>query len=92
MGKSDFKLELGPGPQQIREQVYEKAKSLPRIFGPAKTKLWPKFHTLFSEDWITKEEYDELEDEGIKQKVGERIEGLLKEKGYAIADALKELA
>ena len=91
-GKVRFKLELGQGSPQIREQVYEKAKSLPGIFGPAKRKLSPEFHTLFSEDWITQKEYAELDDEGIGQRVGERIEDLLKRKGDAIADALKELA
>ena len=89
-GKLHFKLEIGPGSQQVREQVYEKAKTLPRIFGKPKTKLSPKYHTFFSETWITTKDYEELDEEGIKQRLDERIGILLESKGMAIADALKE--
>ncbi len=90
-GKVHFKLEMGPGAEQMREQIYEKAKSLPGVFGKPKSKLSPKYHTFFSETWITPKEYDELDEEGIKQKMGERIQGLLDKKGKAMADAIKGL-
>ena len=89
--KVQFRLELQPGPSQIREQVYEKAKSLPEIFGKPKPNLSPQFHTFFSETWITPKEYDELDDEGIQRRIEKRIESLMARKGKAMADALKEL-
>ena len=88
-----FRLELGPGPQRIREQVYEESKRSPEVFGKPKAKLSPMWHSFpsLSETWITKKEYDELDGEGIRQRVGERVQSFLEQKGYAITDALKEL-
>ena len=87
-----FKLELQPGPRVMREQIYEKAKSLPGVFGKPKSKLSPSFHSFFSETWIGKRDYDELEGEGIRQRIGEQMESLLDRKGEAMAKALSELA
>ena len=87
--KVQFRLELQPGPSQIRQQVYEKAESLPEVFGKPKAKLSPQYHTFFSETWISQEEYGELDDDEIKQKIEERIESLLARKGREIADALR---
>ena len=87
-----FKLEMGPGPQHIREQVCEKAKSLPKVFGKAKSKLSPTYHSFFtSNTWINVKEYDELNNEEIRQRVSERIDAFIESKGKVVADALKEL-
>ena len=87
-----FKLEMGPGPQHIREQVYEKSKSLPKTFdGLKKAKLSPLWNSFFSETWITRREYNELGVDEIKQRVGERIDTFLERKGKAVAEALREL-
>ena len=87
-----FKLEMGPGPQEIRERVFEKAKSHPRAFGSPKAKLYPVWHSFGgSEVWITPNEYNDLNDEEIGQRIGEKIEVFLEQKGHAIADALREL-
>ena len=90
--KVHFKLELQPGHPQLREQVYEKSKSLPRLFDGSKAKkLSPQWHTFFSETWINQKEYNELSDEEIEQRIGERIDSFLERKGKAVADALNEL-
>ena len=87
-----FRLELGPGPQEIRESVYDKAKSLPKTFDSQKTKLSPSWHALTrSETWINQNEYNDLNDEDIGQRIGERIQSFFERKGNAVADALKEL-
>lgn len=87
-----FKLEMGPGPQEIRERVYEKAKDFPRLFDNQRSKLSPVWHSFNrSEVWITPEEYNDLSDEEIGQLIGEKVDAFLKQKGYAIADALCEL-
>ena len=87
-----FKLEMGPGPQELRERVFEKAKSYPRAFGSPKAKLFPVWHSFGgSEVWITPKEYNDLNDDEIGQRIGERIDAFLKQKGYEIAKALKEL-
>ena len=90
-GKVQFRLEMHPGPQQIRKRVYESAKELPEIFGKPKATLSPKFHSFFSETWITQKEYDELSDDEIRQRIGEKIQSFLDRKGNAVADALKGL-
>lgn len=86
-----FKLELRPGPQELREQIYEKAKSLPETFGKPKSRMSPQFHTFFSETWISGKEYDELDDEAIAERVRQRIDSLLERRGKAMSNALKEL-
>lgn len=91
-GRVQFRLTLCPGPQEIREQVYEKAKSLPEVFdGSRSTKLSEKWHSFFSETWITQKESEELSDEEIEERISEKIQSFLDRKGYAIADALREL-
>ena len=88
-----LRLELGPGPQQIRQQVYELSKSSPKLFGKPKTKLSPVWHSFLgcSETWINSKEYDDLDDEGFRQRIGEKIQSFLERKGDSVADALKAL-
>ena len=86
-----FDLQLRLGPQAMREQIYEIAKRLPQIFGEPQSSLSEDFHIFFSETWITEKDYNELDDEGIKQKIGEGIGNLLKIKGQKMVKALKEL-
>ena len=91
-GRVQFKLTLCPGPQEIREQVFEKAKSLPELFDGSKAKKLPeKWHSFFSETWITQKESEEFSEEQIKERIAEKIQSFLDRKGYAIADALREL-
>ena len=89
-GKVQFRLEMQPGPEQTRMQIYEKAKELPGVFGKPK-KLSPQYHSFFSETWITAGEYNELNSEEIKQRIGDKVQFFLERKGSAIADALKEI-
>ena len=86
-----FDLQLRPGPQKRREQIYEMAKRLPQIFGDPQSTLSEDFPIFFSETWITEKDYYELDDEGIKQKIGEGIGNLLKSKGENMVKALKDL-
>ncbi len=88
--KVKFRLELQPGSKDVRERIYERAKSAPRVFGKAKS-LSPQYHTFFSESWISQKDYDELDDEGIKQRVDGRITGLLERKGEAMVNALRRI-
>ena len=87
-----LKLELGQGPAELRNRIYEKAKSLPELFGKSNRNLSDKYHSFFSETWITSKEYEELGEEELKQKVGERIARFMEVKGNAITNALMELA
>ena len=75
----------------MRERIYDMAKRLPQIFGELQSSLSEDFHIFFSETWITEKDYYELDDEGIKQKIGEGIGNLLKIKGQKMVKALKEL-
>ena len=91
-GRVQFRLTLCPGPPHIREQVYNKAKSMPSLFDASKAKgLSNSYHSFFSETWITQKESEELSDEQIEQRIAEKIQSFLDRKGYAIAEALKEL-
>ena len=87
-----FRLELGPGPGKVREQIFQKANSSPRVFGKPKADLSPSYHTFFSEDWISRKDYNEQDDEGIGRLVGKRIDSLWNSKGEALEAALMELA
>ena len=89
-GTVQFRLEMQPGPQQIREQVYEEGEKRPGIFGKPKPKLSPTYHSFFSETWITQKEYNDLSAEEIRQRLDKRIEDFSKT-GQKIADALKGL-
>ena len=53
--------------------------------------LSPKWHSFYSETWITQEEYNDLPEEQIEHRLRKRIESFLERKGNAIAIALKEL-
>ena len=86
-----FDLQLRPGPQKRREQIYEMAKRLPQIFGVPQSTLSEEFPIFFSETWITEKDYYELDDEEIKQKICQGISNLLETKGEGMAKALKEL-
>ena len=86
-----FRLELGPGPQEIRQQVYEKAKELPEVFGKPKAALSPSYHSFtgLSDTWIAPNDYNELSDEDIKDAIAGRINSLVTDKVNAIVDALR---
>jgi len=86
-----FRLELGPGPQEIRQQVYEKAKELPAVFGKPKAKLSRDWHSFtgLSALWLSPKEYSEFTDEEIKDRTAGRIDSLVAGKGKAIAEALR---
>ena len=86
-----FDLQIRRGPEAMREKIYEQAKAHPEIFGNAKSSLSKEFHTLFSETWITNDEYYELDDGELKQKIYEGIRDLLESKGEGITNALREL-
>ena len=86
--KVHFKLELQPGPQEIREQAYEKTKNIP---GVSKRNLSREWHTFLSETWINPEKYNVLDDEEIRQIISEKIDSFLERKGNAVADAIKEI-
>ena len=88
-----FRLELGPGPEEIRQQVYEKAKESPSVFGKPKAKLSPMFHSFtgLKDTWISPNDYNELSDEEIKETIAGRIDSLVAGKGKAIADALRAI-
>ena len=88
-----FRLELGPGPSELRQRVYERAKHYPDIFGNPKTKLSPSFHSFtgLSDTWIAPKDYNELSDEEIKEAIAERIDSLVAGKVTAIADALRDI-
>ena len=91
-GRVQFRLTLCPGPQDIREQVYKMAESMPSLFDGSKAKrLSNRYHSFFSETWITQKESEELSDEQIEQRIAEKIQSFLDRKGYDIAKALKEL-
>lgn len=86
-----FRLELGPGPQEIRQQVYERAKESPAVFGKPKAKLSPSWHSFtgLSALWLSPKEYSEFTDEEIKERIAGRIDSFVAGKGQEIADALR---
>ena len=88
--KVQFRLELQPGPQEIREQVHKAVTEMPGYDG-SKKKLSPKWHSFYSETWITQEEYNGLNEEQIEQRMDERLRSFLERKGNAVTDALREL-
>ena len=91
--KVQFRLELGPGDQGIRQKVYDKASEVPAAFGnPKKLSLqWHSF-TGLRDTWIATNEYNELSDEEIKNRIGEKIKSLLEQKGQQISDALQGIS
>ncbi len=90
-GRVRFKLELGPGPEEIRRQVYEKLRELPAVFGNSTAKLSPQWFSFrgLSDTWIGQDEYDDFSDEEIKDAIARRIDSLVADKVNAIADALR---
>ncbi len=86
-----LKVILGPGNQELRQKVYIKARSVPRVFGRPKPKLSSKWHTFFSIPWLSKKDYDELDEEEIRQKIDEKMEEFLQNKGKEVANALREV-
>ena len=86
-----FDLQIRPGPENKREQIYEVAKRHPDVFGKPQESLAKDFHLFFSETWVSEDEYYELDDEGIRQKICQGISNLLETKGEGMAKALKEL-
>lgn len=89
--KVQFSLQLRPGDKAIRGKIFEIAQRHPDIFGKALPSLSQDFPVFFSKTWISKEEYYELDDSEIEQRIGERINNLLATKGEGMAQALREL-
>lgn len=90
--KVELQLALGPGSQQIREMVFDKAKTAPGAFGrPKSAKLGRKWNVFSLETWIAPNEYEEIEIDELTQRIKERIETFLEARGRKIADVLKEL-
>ena len=85
-----FKLELQPGPQEVRRQAYERVKG---VKGIRKTKkLSQKYHSIFpSETWISEDEYNEMDDDEIKERIRERAQSFMDNNGRAVANVLREL-
>ena len=91
-GKVELQLALGPGSQQIREIVFEKAKTVPGAFGrPKATKLGRKWNVFSPEIWIAPNEYEGMETDELTQRINERMVAFLDDRGRKMAEALKEL-
>ena len=91
-GKVELQLALGPGSQQIREMVFDKAKTVTGAFGrPKSSKLGKKWNTFSLETWISPNEYEGMDVEELTQRINERMVAFLDDKGRKMAEALKEL-
>ena len=86
-----FDLQLRPGPEEMRQRIYEVAQKHPDIFGRTQEPLSKDFPIFFSETWIARDEYYALDDEEIKQKICKGIDNLLEVKGEGMTNALKKL-
>ncbi len=52
-----LKLIIGPGPQEIREALYDHSMKHPEIFVGATKPIYPKFTTIFSRKILPKKDY-----------------------------------
>lgn len=86
-----FDLHLRPGPEEMRQRIYEMAQKNPDAFGKTPDPLSKDFPVFFSETWIARDEYHALDDNEIRERIRECINILLETRGEGMAKALKEL-
>jgi hypothetical protein len=66
----NLRLIIGPGPDDIRQKLFQMAQTYPTIFKlPFKT-LNQKWNTIYSRAFLTPKDYEDASDEQLAEKIG----------------------
>jgi len=84
-------LILGPGSQELRNQIYELVRQHPDVFNRATYKFYPQYWSLHRESWVGTKRYEELSLPDLREVVSKRLDSLLNEKLPGMIQALAPL-
>ncbi len=93
LSASDVRIKaiLGPGPQDLRDRVYEWIKAHGTPFNRAATKLYPQWWSFHSDSWLNKARFEALDSEDLKRQIGDRFRLFLDSELPAMQRSLQEL-
>lgn len=86
--KIALRLYIGPGDKEIREKLYSVASANRKIF-KASGKLNPKWKSIYTHKFLTKNDLQEADFETIIEKIGKQWQKFLEDDFQTIKDAIK---
>lgn len=72
--KLSLQLVIGPGPQEIRKVLYERAKENRKLFNTANRKLTDQFFTVFKKDVLNQNDHEDKEGEELKELLKQKFQ------------------
>lgn len=85
----DLKLIIGPGKQEVRDNLVIKVKGMQDVFPAAKRKPGDKWFTIYQEQLLTREQVERLEPDEMRATIIEKIDELLTNKCPKMLSALE---
>ena len=76
--KYTLKLIIGPGNQEIRDELYTKAKENPDLYNIRRNHLSEQFTTIYSKKILTDEQLSSYSPEQLKKHIEESLEDFIK--------------
>ena len=76
--KYTLKLIIGPGNQEIRNELYTKAKENPDLYNIRRNHLSEQFTTIYSKKILTEEQLSSYSPEQLKKHIAESLEDFIK--------------
>ena len=73
-----LKLIIGPGNQEIRDELYTKAKENPDLYNIRRNHLSEQFTTIYSKKILTDEQLSSYSPEQLKKHIAESLEDFIK--------------
>jgi hypothetical protein len=89
--KVTLKLILGPGEEDVRNNIHAIASQHTRVFNKGNQKLYPKWWTFHSEAWINQKQYNDLSIEKLGELIERRFDDLIAKRLPSMTSALSEL-
>lgn len=86
-----WRVTLGPGPKEMRDQIHRVITQHPDVFKKATSKLYPQYWSFHGESWISAKKYEELSVPDLKAAVSKRLDTLISEKVPKMVEALSTL-
>jgi hypothetical protein len=86
-----LKLVLGPGPQPVRQAIYEQAAENPRVFRGMLKRLYTKWTQLYRKQFLVERDYEDADLETLMEKVQNQWSRFLSEDLPAIRHAIMEM-
>ncbi|HYA42379.1 MAG TPA: PD-(D/E)XK nuclease family protein [Syntrophobacteraceae bacterium] len=84
-----LKLQIGPGPHEVREKVFQLALNNQPLFKPQSKSLNKQWNEVFNRDFLSSKSFHDLSEEDIEAKIREQWEQFLSNEMQAIAKLIE---